>query len=143
MNPNSMNVSWLTYQHGRRVFWSTLMLCWALVFLSVWLGSEDTIFNAVTAVFWSVAITFWHCRGYYITVESSATLCFRDGFRTFRHPCASLARVESISGFTYRLVLTTGEVFLFSDHPSQNGFGKQPDRARELAAMIKDACAST
>ncbi|MFD1874403.1 hypothetical protein [Hymenobacter bucti] len=137
-----MNISWLTYQQGRWVFWSALTLCWVLVFLSVWLKSEDIIFNVVTAVFWSIAITFWHCRGYYITVEPSATLCFRDSFRTFRHPCASLARVESISGFSYQLVLTTGEAFLFSDHPSRNGFGKQPERARELAAIIKDTCAS-
>ncbi|WP_143436690.1 hypothetical protein [Hymenobacter crusticola] len=95
----------------------------------------------VGALFWSVALVFWHCQGYYITVEPSATLCFRNGFRTFRRPCAQLARVESISGFSYQLVLTTGETFLFSDHPIRSGFGKQPERAGELAVLIQEACA--
>jgi hypothetical protein len=138
-----MNVSWLTYQQGKWAFWTALLLCWMLVFLSVWLKNEDTVSNVVTAVFWSIIITFWHCRGYYITIEPDATLCFQNSFRTFRHPCASLARVESISGFSYRLVLTTEEEFIFSDHPSRSGFGGQSERARELAAIIKNACAST
>jgi hypothetical protein len=137
-----MKISWLTYQQGKWAFWIALTLSWAFVFLSAWLKSEDIGFNIVMAVFWSIALTFWHFRGYYITVEPSATLCFRDGFRTVRCPCADLARVESISGFSYRLVLTTGNAFLFSDHPSRNGFGKQPERARELTALIKDACAN-
>lgn len=138
-----MNISWLNYPQGRVAFWSALTLCWVLVFVSGWLAGEDILFKVVGAVFWSVALIFWHFQGYYVTMESPATLCFRNGFRTFRRPCAQLARVESISGFSYQLVLTTGETFLFSDHPIRGGFGKQPERAAELTTMIHEACART
>jgi hypothetical protein len=136
-----MSISWLTFREGKSALCCALVFCGAFPFLLSWLGSEDMGFNVVTAVVWSIVVTCWHCRGHYITVAPSGHLCIRSAFRTVQRPCASVARVESIRGFTYRLVLTTGEEFLFVDHPSRSRFGKQPERARELAAMIKSTCA--